>query len=75
WKELLDRIRDDTILAATGEDVLQGSGSISHKQASEKATQEYRRYQAQNLSPVEQAYLTQINAMEKLAKSKTGEPK
>ncbi|MEG0492713.1 MAG: virulence RhuM family protein [Clostridia bacterium] len=65
----------DTILAATGEDVLQGSGSISHKQASEKATQEYRRYQAQNLSPVEQAYLTQINAMEKLAKSKTGEPK
>jgi Virulence protein len=40
--------------------VLQGAGTISHAQAIEKATEEYRKYQVQNLSPVEEEYLESI---------------
>ena len=47
----------DNVLETTGEKVLQGAGTISHAQAIEKATEEYRKYQAQNLSPVEEEYL------------------
>lgn len=50
----------DNVLKTTGEKVLQGAGSISHAQAMEKATKEYRKYQAQNLSPVEEEYLESI---------------
>ena len=50
----------DNVLKTTGEKVLQGSGTISHTQAIEKATEEYRKYQAQNLSPVEEEYLENI---------------
>lgn len=48
------------VLKITGEKVLQGAGAISHTQAIEKATEEYRKYQAQNLSPVEEEYLENI---------------
>ena len=44
----------------TGEKVLQGAGTINHAQAIEKATEEYRKYQVQNLSPVEEEYLESI---------------
>ena len=44
----------DNVLKTTGEKVLQGAGTISHAQAIEKATEEYRKYQVQNLSPVEE---------------------
>lgn len=57
----------DKILKATGRGVLIGSGKISHEQAIEKATSEYRKYQNSTLSPVEKAYLDSI----KLLKSKT----
>lgn len=50
----------DNVLKTTGEKVLQGTGSISHAQAIEKATEEYRKYQEQNLSPVEEEYLESI---------------
>ncbi len=50
----------DNVLKTTGEKVLQGTGTISHAQAIEKATKEYRKYQAQNLSPVEEEYLETI---------------
>ncbi len=50
----------DNVLKTTGEKVLQGAGTISHTQAIEKATEEYRKYQAQNLSPVEEEYLENI---------------
>ena len=50
----------DNVLKTTGEKVLQGAGTISHTQAIEKATEEYRKYQAQNLSPVEEEYLESI---------------
>lgn len=48
------------VLKTTGEKVLQGVGAISHTQAIEKATEEYRKYQAQNLSPVEEEYFENI---------------
>lgn len=50
----------DNVLKTTGEKVLQGAGTISHTQAIEKATEEYRKYQAQNLSSVEEEYLENI---------------
>ncbi len=50
----------DKVLKTTGEKVLQGAGSISHAQAIEKATEEYKKYQVQNLSPVEEEYLESI---------------
>lgn len=50
----------ENILKNTGEKVLQGSGTISHAQAIEKAKEEYRKYQEQNLSPVEKEYLESI---------------
>lgn len=58
----------DTILSSTGEKVLNGPGKISHAQAIEKAKSEYRKFQAQNLSPVEEAYLSTIKRIEKNAK-------
>lgn len=50
----------DNVLKTTGEKVLQGAGTISHAQAIEKATEEYKKYQVQNLSPVEEEYLESI---------------
>lgn len=55
----------DSVLTATGEQLLLDAGSVSHKQAIEKATEEYRKYQAKTLSPVEVAYLESIKALEK----------
>ena len=50
----------DNVLKTTGEKVLQRAGTISHAQAIEKATEEYRKYQVQNLSPVEEEYFENI---------------
>ena len=50
----------DTILTATGEQLLQGNGNISHQQAVEKATQEYRKFQERTLSDVEHAFLQSV---------------
>ena len=58
----------DNILKSTGEDVLKDAGNISHKQAMEKALFEYRKYQTENLSPVEKDYLAEIKNIEKIAK-------
>lgn len=63
----------DRILTSTGENLLEGAGKISHKQAVEKATQEYKRFLQQNLSPVEEAYLQTIKELDKKAKKKTKE--
>lgn len=59
WAEHLDRI-----LTMSGEQLLQGNGSISHKQAVDKATTEYRKYKARTLSEVEQDYLDSIRQLE-----------
>ena len=59
----------DNILRATGEEVLTHAGKISHAQAMEKAKAEYKRYQAQTLSPVEEEYLKTIKQLGKTAKT------
>ena len=63
----------DRVLSSTGEKLLDGAGTISHKQAMEKAAREYRKYQAETLSPVEEAYLETIRETERLAKKKARE--
>ena len=60
WAEYLDRI-----LTMSGEQLLQGNGSISHKQAVDKATGEYKKYKARTLSTVEEDYLNSIKILEK----------
>ena len=60
WAEHLDRI-----LTMSGEQLLQGTGSISHKQAVDKATGEYKKYKARTLSEVEEDYLNAIKILEK----------
>ena len=60
----------DNVLKTTGEKVLQGAGTISHIQAIEKATEEYRKYQEQNLSPVEEEYLESIKNIHSTIKKK-----
>ena len=59
-----DYIRQlDSILSSTGEPLLPDAGSISHKQAMEKAETEYRKWEVKALSPVEQAYLETIKML------------
>jgi len=58
----------DNILKSTGEDVLKDAGKIIQKQAMEKALSEYKKYQIENLSPVEKDYLAEIKNIEKIAK-------
>ena len=60
----------DNILSSTGEALLNGSGSVSHRQAMEKAEKEYRQFQVRELSPVEQAYLETIKALNAKAKDR-----
>jgi hypothetical protein len=59
WSEHLDRI-----LTMSGEQLLVGNGSVSHKQAIDKATGEYRKYKARTLSEVERDYLDSIKLLE-----------
>ena len=66
----------DMILSSTGEKMLNGSGSISHKKAIQKAKAEYRKYQVKTISPVEEEYLNTIkeinNKIEKKEKNVLG---
>ena len=67
WSEHLDRI-----LTMSGEQLLVGNGSVSHKQAIDKATGEYRKYKARTLSEVEQDYLDSIKLLEQKTDNKQG---
>ncbi|MCH5270755.1 MAG: virulence RhuM family protein [Lachnospiraceae bacterium] len=58
WTKHLDRI-----LTMSGEQLLQGSGSIARMQAVDKATNEYRKYKARTLSDVERDYFDSINIL------------
>ena len=60
----------DNILASMGEKKLVGAGSITHRQALEKAREEYKKYRIKTLSPVEEDYLKTIKSLEKEAKKK-----
>ena len=59
WAEHLDRI-----LTMSGEQLLEGNGSVSHKQAIDKATDEYKKYKARTLSSVEEDYLNSVKFLE-----------
>lgn len=61
----------DNLIQVTGGKVLDNAGKISHKQALEKASEEYKKYVNQNLSPVEEAYLQTIKQIEKTAKKES----
>ena len=68
WIEHVDRI-----LAATGENLLDGNGEISHNQMTNKVEKEYKKYQANTLSKVERDYLKEIKNIEtKVKNSKKG---
>lgn len=58
----------DNILTSTGEELLIGSGSISHKQAMDKAHDEYVKYKARTLSDVEKDYLNSIKTLDEKVK-------
>lgn len=58
----------DSVLSSGNRKLLEGSGSISHEKAMQKAETEYRKYQAATLSPVEEAYLESLKTAEKEAK-------
>ena len=62
WAKHLDRI-----LTMSGEQLLSGNGSVTHKQAVEKATGEYKKYKERTLSDVEQDYLNSIKILGKKA--------
>ncbi len=61
----------DNILSTTGQKLLDNAGSVSHEEALEKATAEYRKYQKQTLSSVEKAYLESLKNTQKLIERKT----
>lgn len=63
WAEYLDRI-----LTMSGEQLLQGPGSVTHDAAVKQATQEYRKYKQRTISDVEHDYLTSIKQLENMGK-------
>ena len=61
----------DLILTSGGRKLLDGVGKVSHDQAMKKAESEYRKYQENTLSPVEEAYMATIMDVNKTAKQKS----
>ncbi len=66
-KDYVDQL--DSVLSSGGRKLLTDAGNISHEQAMEKAEAEYRKYQKQTVTPVEEAYLETIQKAEKAAKA------
>jgi hypothetical protein len=60
----------DNVLKTTGRKLLHDAGNVSHEKAIEKATKEFRKYKAKNLSEVEKSYLEAINSIEEKIKNK-----
>lgn len=60
----------DSILSSTGQKLLDNAGQVSHQQAIDKATEEYRKWQNNTLSPVEDAYLESIKVLAEQTKKK-----
>ena len=65
WSEYLDRI-----LTMSGEQLLERNGSVSHRQAVDKATDEYKKYKSKTLSDVEQNYLNSFQLLQKKVNEK-----
>ena len=67
WKHCIPGLstrRGQPTVCKKPEQLLVGNGSVSHKQAIDKATGEYRKYKARTLSEVEQDYLDSIKLLE-----------
>ena len=60
----------DSVLSVGKRPLLEGAGSVSHAQAIEKATAEYRKWQTNTLSPVEQEYMRTIKSIAADTKTK-----
>ena len=58
----------DCILTMSGEQLLQGVGSVSHAEAMEHATNEYRKYKQRTISDVEQDYLDAVKRLGNIGK-------
>ena len=58
WANYLDRI-----LTMSGEQLLQDAGKVSHSEAMEHATNEYRKYKQRTISDVEHDYLDAIKRL------------
>ncbi|MDR0799091.1 MAG: virulence RhuM family protein [Dysgonamonadaceae bacterium] len=58
----------DKLIATFDKTILQHSGTVSRDKALEKAEEEYRKYKAQEITPVEQAYLEELKTIEKTIK-------
>jgi len=65
WAKHLDRI-----LTMSGENLLHGAGKVSHEQAIEKATNEYKKYHQKTLSEVEFNYLESLKNLKEKTKKK-----
>ena len=63
-KDYLNQL--DKILLSLEASVLTNAGSVSHKDAIEKAKLEYKKYQVKELSPIEKEYLKSINDINNL---------
>ena len=59
WAEHFDKI-----LTMSGEKLLLGAGSVSHDEAIDKATKEYKKYQQKTLSEVEKSFLESLKSLE-----------
>jgi hypothetical protein len=57
----------DKILTMSGERLLQNAGKISHEQAVNKVTSEYKKYRQKTLSEAEKAYLNSLKLLENIA--------
>ena len=64
WAAHLDRM-----LTMSGEQLLMDAGSISHEQAMQKATEEYKKYETRTLSLVEQDYLLCVKDLQNKGKA------
>lgn len=63
WANYLDRI-----LTMSGEQLLQDSGNVSHAEAMEYASNQYRKYKQRTISEVEQDYLDSIKKLDDFGK-------
>jgi len=54
----------------SGEKLLLGAGSVSHDEAIDKATNEYKKYQQQTLSEVEKSFLESVKTLENKGKQR-----
>lgn len=65
WNEHIN-----SILIATGEDLLKDNGKISKEQMNLKVNEEYKKFNKKNLTQVEKDYLEELKNIEKVLNKK-----